>query len=102
WRQGIGNQNYNGSLDIYKVTPASYLAKDIFRTSKNVSSGQTYIFPLYGTLNIKFDTAGISPIDLGIVIDENGDIRTDIKPNATATDMSGQCGVVSDNTLIDN
>ncbi|MFW2780673.1 protein FilF, partial [Acinetobacter baumannii] len=50
WRQGIGNQNYNGSLDIYKVTPASYLAKDIFRTSKNVSSGQTYIFPLYGTL----------------------------------------------------
>lgn len=67
-----------------------------------MSSGQTYIFPLYGTLNIKFDTAGISPIDLGIVIDENGDIRTDIKPNATATDMSGQCGVVSDNTLIDN
>lgn len=28
--------------------------------------------------------------------------RTDIKPNATATDMSGLCGVTSDNTLIDN
>lgn len=36
------------------------------------------------------------------MIDEYGDIRTDIKPNATATDMSGQCGVVSDNTMIDN
>ena len=89
-------------MDIYKITPASYLSKDIFRTSKNVSVGQTYIFPLYATLNIKFDTAGISPIDLGIVIDENGDIRTDIKPNATPTDMSGHCGIVSDNTLVDN
>ena len=39
---------------------------------------------------------------LGIVVDENGDIRTDIKPNATATDMSGQCGVVSNTSLIDN
>ena len=36
------------------------------------------------------------------MVDEYGDIRTDIKPNATATDMSGQCGVVSDNTMIDN
>lgn len=102
WRQSIGDQNYNGSMDIYKVNPASYLAKDIFKTSKNVTIGQTYIFPLYATLRFQFDTAGISPIDLGIVIDENGDIRTDIKPNATATDMSGQCGLVSDNILIDN
>ena len=39
---------------------------------------------------------------MGIVVDENGDIRTDIKPNATATDMSGQCGVVSNTSLIDN
>lgn len=102
WRQSIGNQNYNGSMDVYKVNPASYLAKDIFKTSRNVATGQTYIFPLYATLNFKFDTAGIAPIDLGIVVDENGDIRTDIKPNATATDMSGQCGVVSDTSLIDN
>ena len=36
------------------------------------------------------------------MIDENGDIRTDIKPNATPTDMSGHCGIVSDNTLVDN
>lgn len=102
WRQSIDNQNYIGSMDVYKVSPASYLAKDIFKTSKNVASGQTYIFPLYATLNFQFDTAGIAPIDLGIVIDENGNVRTDIKPNATATDMSGQCGVVSDSNLVDN
>jgi len=102
WKQSVDNQNYNGSMDIYKVSPASYLSSQIFKTAKNVKSGETYIFPLYATLNFKFDTAGIAPIDLGIVIDENGNIRTDIKPEATATDMSGQCGVVSDTSLIDN
>ncbi|CAI3122028.1 hypothetical protein MWMV2_MWMV2_03796 [Acinetobacter oleivorans] len=102
WKQSVDNQNYNGSMDIYKVSPASYLSNQIFKTAKNVKSGQTYIFPLYATLNFKFDTAGIAPIDLGIVIDENGNIRTDIKPEATATDMSGQCGVVSNTSLIDN
>lgn len=102
WRQSVGTQNYNGSMDIYKVSPASFLLKDIFKTSKNVATGQTYIFPLYATLRFQFNTAGIAPIDLGIVVDEYGNIRTDIKPNATATDMSGQCGVVSDNTMIDN
>ncbi len=102
WKQSVDNQNYNGSMDIYKVSPASYLSNQIFKTANNVKSGQTYIFPLYATLNFKFDTAGIAPIDLGIVVDENGDIRTDIKPNATATDMSGQCGVVSNTSLIDN
>lgn len=102
WKQSVDNQNYNGSMDIYKVSPASYLSNQIFKTANNVKSGQTYILPLYATLNFKFDTAGIAPIDLGIVVDENGDIRTDIKPNATATDMSGQCGVVSNTSLIDN
>ncbi len=102
WKQSVDNQNYNGSMDVYKVSPASYLSNQIFKTAKNVTSGQTYIFPLYATLNFKFDTAGIAPIDLGIVIDENGNIRTDIKPEATATDMSGQCGVVSNTSLIDN
>ncbi|MCU4511688.1 protein FilF [Acinetobacter pittii] len=102
WKQSVDNQNYNGSMDIYKVSPASYLSNQIFKTANNVKSGQTYIFPLYATLNFKFDTAGIALIDLGIVVDENGDIRTDIKPNATATDMSGQCGVVSNTSLIDN
>ena len=30
---------------------------------------------------------------LGIVIDEIGDIRSDIRSNATDTDMSGMCGI---------
>ncbi len=102
WKQSADNQNYIGSMDITKVAPASYLSSQIFKTANNVKSGQTYIFPLYATLNFKFDTAGIAPIDLGIVVDEHGDIRTDIKPNATSTDMSGQCGVVSNTNLIDN
>lgn len=71
------------------------------QTAANVSSGQRYVFPLYATLTFRFDTTGIAPIDLGIVIDEKGNIRTDIKPNATVTDMSGQCATVTDNSLID-
>ncbi|EHU1358760.1 protein FilF [Acinetobacter baumannii] len=102
WRQTVDTESYKGSLDIIKVNPISYLGKDIFKTAANVSSGQRYIFPLYATLTFSFDTIGIAPIDLGIVIDEKGNIRTDIKPNATATDMSGQCATISDNSLIDS
>lgn len=101
WRQTVGTENYKGSLDIIKANPISYLGKEIFKTAANVSSGQRYVFPLYATLTFRFDTTGIAPIDLGIVIDEKGNIRTDIKPNATVTDMSGQCATVTDNSLID-
>ncbi|MBJ9723490.1 protein FilF [Acinetobacter calcoaceticus] len=102
WRQAVGTESYNGSLDILKANPVSYLGKSIFKTSKNVSSGQRYVFPLYATLSFKFNTAGIAPMDLGIVVDEYGDIRTDIKPNATDTDKSGQCATVADSSLIDS
>ncbi|EEY75787.1 hypothetical protein HMPREF0012_03409 [Acinetobacter calcoaceticus RUH2202] len=102
WRQTVGTENYKGSLDIIKANPISYLGKEIFKTAANVSSGQRYVFPLYATLTFRFDTTGIAPIDLGIVVDEKGNIRTDIKPNATVTDMSGQCATVADNGLIDS
>ncbi|MDB0117133.1 protein FilF [Acinetobacter baumannii] len=102
WRQSVGGETYNGVLDIVKEYPISYLEKSVFKTARNVKAGENYIFPLYATLTFNFAAAGIQPVSLGIVIDENGDIRTDIKPNATTTDMSGQCATLSDATLIDS
>ncbi|WP_019385155.1 putative pilus system protein FilF [Acinetobacter venetianus] len=107
WKQTIASTNYNGTVDIVKVNPSSYLSKDIFRTEKNVASQQNYIFPLYATLTFNFSTeAKLSPVSLGVVIDENGDIRSDIKADSTSTDMSGVCGTVksinADGTITDN
>lgn len=106
WEQNIDNQLYKGTIDIVKVNPSSYLAKDIFKTEANVNSQQQYIFPLYATLTFRFQETSFQPVDLGIMIDENGDIRTDIKANATATDKSGVCATVksvnSDGTITDS
>lgn len=107
WKQSISSTNYNGTVDIVKINPSSYLAKDIFKTRNNVASNQQYIFPLYATLTFRFSNeANLAPVDLGIVIDEDGDIRTDIKANSTATDMSGICGSVktvnSDGSITDS
>ena len=108
WEQTIGGQAYNGSLEIYKANPPSYLGKDVFKTSTNVKTNQKYIFPLYATLIFGFSDNSIpdsEKIKLGIVIDENGDIRTDIRKNSTSSDMSGECGKIqsinSDGTITD-
>jgi hypothetical protein len=106
WQQSIANENYKGVLDIVKVNPVSYLTKDIFRTEKNVKSKESYVFPLYATLTFRFKETSIPAVDVGIVIDENGDIRTDIKNNSTSTDLSGVCGTVktinADGTITDS
>ncbi|MGA6138160.1 hypothetical protein ACPER7_17950 [Acinetobacter dispersus] len=106
WEQRIDDQLYKGRIDILRFSPASYLSKDIFKTEVNVDSKQTYIFPLYATLTFKFAETKFEPVDIGIVIDEHGDIRTDIKANATTTDKSGICGTVksinSDGTITDS
>ncbi|WP_228150070.1 protein FilF, partial [Acinetobacter baumannii] len=102
WRQNVDGDNYNGVLSIIKSNPISYLERNVFKTSGNVKTGEKYIFPLYATLTFNFSDTTIQPVNLGIVIDEHGDIRTDIKPNSTTTDMSGQCATVSDASLIDN
>ncbi|EEH68064.1 hypothetical protein GPS59_10330 [Acinetobacter haemolyticus] len=105
WQQSISNQNIRGVIDIVKVNPASFLSKDTFKTELNVESGQTYLFPLYATLTFRFDEAAkLPPVDLGIVIDEHGNIRTDIRKDATETDMSGLCASAvpnSDGTYTD-
>ncbi|OEC89206.1 hypothetical protein [Acinetobacter sp. YK3] len=106
WQHTIAGQTYKGRFDIFRVNPSTYLSKDIFRTEKNVQSKQSYIFPLYATLNFKFQNNDFPAVDIGIVIDEKGDIRTDIKADATATDKSGVCGTVksvnTDGTFTDS
>ncbi|MDO3665065.1 putative pilus system protein FilF [Acinetobacter higginsii] len=104
WQQSLAGVNYKGVTDVFKVNPASYLPKDVFTTEANVRSGQRYAFPLYATLTFKFQETTLPSVDLGIVIDEHGDIRTDIKKDATATDMSGSCAKAepqADGTFID-
>ncbi|WP_445535378.1 putative pilus system protein FilF [Acinetobacter sp. G18] len=102
WRQNVDGDNYNGVLSIIKSNPISYLERNVFKTSGNVKAGQNYIFPLYATLTFNFSNTTIQPVNLGIVIDEHGDIRTDIKPNSTTTDMSGQCATVTNGSLVDS
>ena len=107
WQHNIsGDDAYQGTIDIVKANPSSYLARDIFKTAANVKAQQSYIFPLYATLNFKFLDTTIPAVDVGIVIDERGDIRTDIKANATATDKTGICGTVqsvnADGTITDS
>jgi hypothetical protein len=102
WRQNLGGENYNGGVDIYKGNKISFLESSVFKTAGNVKAGETYIFPLYATLTFNFEQTGAQPVNLGIVIDEHGDIQTDIKPNATTTDMSGQCATVTTSNLIDS
>lgn len=106
WQQNIAGEAYKGTIDIVKVNPSSYLPRDIFKTVNNVKVAQNYNFPLYATLNFKFQGDSSAPVDLGIVIDEHGDIRTDIKQGSTTTDMSGVCGTVqslnADGTITDS
>ncbi|USA47186.1 hypothetical protein NDN11_03405 [Acinetobacter sp. C26M] len=92
WQQTIDGNAYKGTIDIFRVNPASYLDKNIFQTEANVKAGKPYLFPLYATLTFKFNKDTTFPaVDIGIMIDEHGDIRTDIKKDSTSTDMSGNC-----------
>lgn len=94
WRQSIDSENFTGSLDLYQNNPATYLDRAVFKTINTVSSGENYIFPLYATLEFRFQDATIPVQKLGIVIDEFGDIRT----NRSATQLaSDQCLTVNAN-----
>lgn len=89
WQQRYGiSDTFKGSLDLFKVYPITYLDKQVFKSSNNVSTGENYIFPLYADLTFKFTDTSVPSLKLGIVIDEKGDIRTNMKPAATDTDMS--------------
>lgn len=95
WSQNSGSDQYSGVADFVKAAPISYLDRRTFRSVKNVEIGTPYDFPLYATLNFKFDTSDElkDGVELGIVIDEYGDIRTDVKDWTQSQNLSGQCGV---------
>ncbi len=102
WTQIKGAEQFDGTIDFTRSNTVSYLDKKVFLSKNNVKTGESYIFPLYATLNFKFTDTTESDVKLGIVIDENGDIRTDIGPNATENDLSGKCGSVDANYRDEN
>ena len=104
WQQRYGiSDTFKGSLDLFKVYPITYLDKQVFKSSNNVSTGENYIFPLYADLTFKFTDTSVPSLKLGIVIDEKGDIRTNMKPAATDTDMStGSCDTTVSSNLKDS
>ena len=109
WTMPTATDSFSGSADIAKAYAMSYLDNRVFKSSNNVAAGSSYYFPLYATLNFKFSPVNgqaAPDVKLGIVIDENGDIRTDIRNGAEKSqDMSGQCGTVPDSTaasFVDN
>ncbi|QIO09671.1 putative pilus system protein FilF [Acinetobacter lanii] len=96
WNQNIEGENFTGSIDVYKTNPATYLSNEIFRTVNTVKAGQNYIFPLYANLTFKFNDPSIPNQVVGIVIDEQGDIRT----NRTNDNLaSNQCNSVDANLV---
>ncbi len=88
WTQTIGSENFNGTLDLYKTFPITYLDKRVFKSLNNVKSGEAYLFPMYANLTFKFTDTSVNDVVLGIVIDEKGNIRTNMKPGFTEDDMS--------------
>ncbi|WP_180076568.1 hypothetical protein [Acinetobacter sp. YH12106] len=104
WRLQADGENYTGSIDLYKIFPISYLDRQVFKTAQNVADGEKYIFPMYANLEFKFTDTTVSPITLGIVIDSNGDVRTNMQSsNNFATDPVNGCqGDVLADTLLDH
>ena len=88
WTQTIGSENFKGTLDLYKTFPITYLDKRVFKSVNNAKSGEAYIFPMYANLTFKFTDTSVNDVVLGIVIDEKGNIRTNMKPGSTEDDMS--------------
>ena len=78
WIQKNGTRNYRGSIDISKVSPLTYLDGRVFQDNAQ------YKFPLYLNLTFGFDHADLKndKIILGIVIDKNGNIKTNLASNA--------------------
>ncbi|MDR0236236.1 hypothetical protein [Acinetobacter sp.] len=101
WRQTLNGDQLSGGIDIYKTNPANYLDKRVFLTKNTVKTGEKYYFPLYANITFTFDNKEVNPNTqtLGIVIDENGDIRTNLGRDGALN--SNTCGNVDPNSYID-
>ena len=102
WKQSTTTDEFKGSLDLYKIFPITYLDKQVFQSVSNVKSGDKYIFPMYADLTFKFTNTGVPAVKLGIVIDQNGDIRSNIKSGSTETDMSTSDHACTENSFNQN
>ncbi len=91
WRQTIGSENFQGTLDLYKIFPMTYLDKRVFKTINNVKFGEGYLFPMYADLTFKFTDTSVPDVVLGIVIDEKGNIRTNMKSDSTGDMSTASC-----------
>src|SRR5690606_683457 len=103
WRMNADNEDYRGSVDLYKIYPISYLDRQVFNTVENVRPGERYIFPMYGNLEYKFTESSVDPVTDVIVIDSNGNVRTN-RHSATqlSTDpVNGCTGDVLASNLLD-
>lgn len=100
WQQNFTTgEVYKGSLDLYKIFPITYLDKSVFKSVNNVKVGESYVFPLYADLTFKFTDTTVPEVKLGIVIDENGDIRSNMKSGFTDNDMSTSNNACTENNF---
>ena len=101
WRQTLNGDQLSGGIDIYKTNPANYLDRKVFLTKNTVKTGEKYYFPLYANITFTFDNKEVNPNTqtLGIVIDENGDVRTNLGKNNALN--STTCADVDPSTYID-
>lgn len=79
WRLNADSERYTGTVDLYKIYPITYLDRQVFKTAQNVRQGEKYMFPMYGNLVFNFNDKTISPVTLGVVIDSNGDVRSNMQ-----------------------
>ena len=101
WRQTLNGDQLSGAIDIYKTNSANYLDRKVFLTKNTVKTGEKYYFPLYANITFTFDNKEVSPNrqTLGIAIDENGNIRTNLGKNGALN--SDTCAEVDPITYID-
>lgn len=97
WNQSLNGESFKGAIDLTRTNPATYLGNDVFKTENTVRAGEKYIFPLYATLRFSFTNSGDAPVEVGIVIDKNGDIRS----NRTATSLASTSCSTVDQNLVD-
>ncbi|NHB59379.1 hypothetical protein G9F32_15380 [Acinetobacter sp. 194] len=98
WRQSDSGKQFDGTIDLFKSNPATYLNRDVFLTANNTKAGEVYIFPLYADLKFNFSDSSIEPVQMSIVIDENGDIRT----NRSATSLTSNKCLAVNNVMMDS
>lgn len=104
WRFNADSESYSGSIDLYKIYPISYLDRRVFKTVDNVATRESYIFPMYANLLFKFTDTTVAPVNVGIVIDSNGNIRTNMQAanNLAMHQTQGCQGDVLGANLIDS